>query len=107
MNIFKKARLRSKLTLDDLRFVLNQKNWSSLSRVEAGKRLASKEMAIGYHVLFGIPFEAMFQKEIDEVKLFAEDYAASRIEDVQAKALGIDQVERVLALKQIQEHVAN
>ncbi len=107
MNIFKKARLKSKLTLDDVRYLLNLKCWGSLSRVEAGKRYATKEMAIGYHVLFGVPFEALFQKEIDEMKLFAQDYAASRMEDVQAKAHGVDQVERLLSLKQIHENAAN
>ena len=107
MNIFKKARLQSKLTLDDVRYLLNLKCWGSLSRIEAGKHYASKEIAIGYHVLFGIPLEALFQKEIEELKLFVEDYAASRIEDVQAKAYGVDQVDRILALKHLQEHVAN
>lgn len=107
MNVFKKARQKSRLTLDDVRYLLNLKCWGSLSRLEAGKRQATKEVAIGYHVLFDVPFEAMFKSEIEHFKLFSEGYAESRIEDVQSKSQGIDHVERILSLKEIAEKSSN
>ncbi len=107
MNILRKAREQSRLTLDDVRYLLNLKSWASLSKVEAGKRFPTKEMAIGYHVLFGISLTDIFQSEIDTTKVLLECSVASRIEDVQAKSNGIIQVERLLALEQIQSNVSN
>ena len=103
MSVFKKARERSKLTLDDVRFLLNLKSWGSLSRIEAGKRPVTKEVAVGYHVLFGIPFEDIFKTEIDQHIPFLGEYAQSRIEDMQSRKNGIDHVERIVTLEQIRD----
>ena len=107
MNILKKAREKSKLTLDDVRYLLSLKSWSMLSKVESGKCFPTKEIAIGYHLLFGISIHDIFQSEIDGTRILLEGYAESRIEDMHAKTNGITQVERILALEQIKENVSN
>lgn len=101
MTIFKKARLLSPLTLDDVRFLINHKSWSALSRIEAGKRNPSKEVAIGYHVLFNIPLDELFTREIEQFKVFLEGYTEARVEQLKEEGAGMLSAERIVYLEQL------
>ena len=75
--------------------------------LKEGSRYGASEGKSKLHFTISKQHEEMFKSEIEQCKLFAEDYAGSRIEDVQSKASGVDQMERIIGLKHIRENVAN
>ncbi len=99
----KKARLRSPLTVDDVRMLLKQKCWSSISKMETGKRFPTLDTIIGYHVLFGIPLEELLKREIEQFKLFLEGYAQVRIDEIAEKSNGVNLAERIYYLQKFTE----
>ncbi|MCR9171518.1 MAG: helix-turn-helix domain-containing protein [bacterium] len=107
MHVLKKARKRSPLTLDDVRMLLKQKSWGTLSRVENGKRYPSLEMVVCYHVLFAEPLEVLLKREIEEFRLFLEGYAEARIDEITYQSNGVDLAERIHFLSQFTEDGKN
>ncbi len=104
MTIFKIIREKTKLTKGDVQRLLGLKCWGSLSRIEQGKRLVTKEIAIGYHVLFGLPFEEIFKQEINQTQKYALSEAPALFDNLKGANNTIDQVERLLSLQKLQEH---
>ena len=103
MRELKKARLKSPLTLDDVRMLLKQKSWGPLSKIETGKRHPTLDVVIGYHVLFDVPFEKLLKREIEEFKLFLEGYVETRIDEISIKGNGVDLAERIYFLQKFME----
>lgn len=107
MNILKVIREKTKLTKGDVQRLLGLKCWGSLSRVEQGKRLTTKEIAIGYHVLFGCSFEDMFSKEIKRTKETVQAELPLLIEDLKGTNNAIDVIERLVSLEELRGNGTN
>ncbi len=104
MNIFKKARRTSPLSKDDVRILLNQKSHGSLSRIESGKRLPSKNIVIGYHVLFGTPLNDLLKSEIEQYQQDLEGFVEVRIGQLLEKGNIMETSECLIFLEHILEH---
>lgn len=62
-NYLRWYRRKSRLTQDDLIFLLDLKDKSMVSRWEQGKRLPDIYNLLAYHLLFEIPIEILFNRQ--------------------------------------------
>jgi transcriptional regulator with XRE-family HTH domain len=67
------SRKQSQLNQADLGFIFGLSDYSNISRWEQGHRLPNLEVLIGYHLLFGIAIESLFEREKQAIaKVLAE-----------------------------------
>jgi DNA-binding XRE family transcriptional regulator len=103
MNIYKRSRLTSPLSIEDVRVLLNQKSHATLSRVEVGKQIPSLEIAIGYHVLFKTPLVELLQSEIDRCKLYLESYSKFRRDQLLERGNMMIHADKLVFLEQFED----
>ena len=68
LNYLRKIRKRSKLSLEDIALLMNQANYSNLSRFEKGNRPPSIAFLLVYHLLFSVPLDKFFELHIEEMR---------------------------------------
>ena len=103
MNILKTIREKTKLTIGDVQQLLGLKCWGSISRIEQGKRPTTKDIAIGYHVLFGLSFEEIFSKDIERAENTVRLQLPRLIEDLKGNQNAMDVIERLVSLQNLQD----
>lgn len=106
-NEFKRTRLTSPLILDDLRVLLGQKGWGSLSRVEAGRQPPTHDMILMYHLIFSRSLEGLLIRDIERMKRSLKKRIIERIDDLKSTRNMIDVGERVRYLEEIYEKCEN
>lgn len=107
MTLLKKARLRSPLSLEDVRVILNVKCHATLSRMELGKRSPSLEVIVGYHVLFNIPIQDLLLREIEQMKTHVEGYVEYRKNQLSEKSNSMAVADRLVFLEEFGDDVKN
>lgn len=64
-NYLRVFRKRSDLMQSDIGFLMNQPDYSNISRCEKGQRKPNIEMLLLYHLLFDVPIESLFERQKD------------------------------------------
>jgi transcriptional regulator with XRE-family HTH domain len=66
-NYLRAFRKRTDLKQSDISFLLNQPDYSSISRCEKGHRNPSIEILLLYHLLFNVPIDSLFERQKDDL----------------------------------------
>lgn len=67
-NFLRIVRKRTHLTQVDVASILKISDFANVSRWEQGQKTPNVEMLLGYHLLFGIPVESLFDRQKHEMK---------------------------------------
>lgn len=62
-NSLRLVRKRTKLTQIDMASILKTPDFANISRWEQGLKTPSLDILIGYHLLFNIPIESLFERQ--------------------------------------------
>ena len=103
MNLYKRSRLTSPLSIEDVRILLNQKSHATLSRVEVVKQIPSLEIAIGYNVLIKTTIIELLQGEIDRCRLYLESYSKFRRDQLLEKGNTMIHADKLVFLEQFED----
>ncbi len=61
------SRKQSQLNQADVGFIFGLSDYSNISRWEQGHRVPSIEVLLAYHLLFDIPIETLFEREMEAI----------------------------------------
>ncbi|MCW3128270.1 MAG: family transcriptional regulator [Bacteroidetes bacterium] len=67
-NFLRIVRKRTHLTQVDIASILKISDFANVSRWEQGQKTPNVEMLLGYHLLFDIPIESLFDRQKHELK---------------------------------------
>ncbi|MBS1683984.1 MAG: helix-turn-helix transcriptional regulator [Bacteroidetes bacterium] len=67
-NFLRIIRKRTHLTQVDIASLLNISDFANVSRWEKGIKTPNVEILLGYHILFGISVESLFDRQKQELK---------------------------------------
>ena len=67
-NSLRLVRKRTKLTQIDMASILKTPDFANISRWEQGLKTPSLDILIGYHLLFDIPIESLFERQKNDLR---------------------------------------
>lgn len=104
---FKKIRKKSPILLDDLRVLIGNKCWSSLSRIEAGKQKPTIEVILMYHLIFDIRLDELLEHSMHQLKKKLSLRALEQIDNLRDQPNTATLFDRINYLEGIHEKCQN
>lgn len=79
-NFLRIARKRTQLTQLDIASILKISDFANVSRWEQGHKTPNVEVLLGYHLVFGVPIESLFERQKHEIRKVLVPRIRDRIE---------------------------
>jgi len=104
MNLLKTYRKKSRLTQDDIAYILNKQK-VSISRYEKGKRIAPLSILMLYKIIFNVTLKDLFRVRHRNLKFQIHKRSQALIEKLQKEVQSPRVQERIESLQNIVESI--
>lgn len=105
-NYLRMYRREKGLTQEDVAFILDLKDFAQVSRWELGKRKSDIQTLLGYQLLFQIPLDVLFERNMQAISKRLEGRISNRIAHLKASRPDGNALRRIGYLQDVLSRIA-